>query len=111
MKYKKYLANQRAAAVYNLQCSSVLNERQLQRDLLAACSLKVCDEEVADRPILQCSLQAKNNKSYAKLMTFSEFTQRQTCLSITGEHLFAVCDRCNKTVSSMGGHGRHKVML
>ena len=55
------MADERTIPVRNLQCSSMLNEHQLQRDLLLACIVKVCDAAVTDSPILQRYLDIKHN--------------------------------------------------
>ena len=96
MTYTTYLLIFQTALVRHLQCSSMINEYQLQRDLPPTHALKVCDEAMVDIPLLQCYLHAKNNKRYVKLTKFSEFRPWWKFLSVTGEHVFAVCDRCNK---------------
>ena len=63
------MVDQRTAPVCHLQHSSILDECQLQRDLLPAHALKVCDAVVVDSPVLQCSisqhyLDVKHNETY-----------------------------------------------
>ena len=88
------MADQRTAPIHHLQ--RMLNERQLQRDLPPTHALKVCDEAVVDSPDLQHYLNIKHNQAYLKVTQFSEFRPWRKLLSITAEHVFAICDRHNK---------------
>ena len=65
-------------------------------DLPPACALKVCDEAVADSPVLQCYLDTKHNQTYVKVTQFLEFRPWWKFLSVTGEHVFVFCDKCNR---------------
>ena len=89
------MADQRKAPIHHFQWTNILYTHQLQRDLPPAPALKVCDAVVVESPNLQCYLHIKHNETYVKFIQFSEFRPWQKFLSVTGEHGFAVCDRCN----------------
>ena len=93
------MADERKAPVRHLQWNDIhyiAIHTSTSKRFAPSSPFVVCDMAVADSSILQCYLHAKNNKSYLKLMTFSEFRPWREFLSITGEYVFPVCDRCNK---------------
>ena len=86
------MADQRKAPVRHLQWNDIHSTRQLQR--FAACaSLFHYDITVADSPVLQRYLDIKHNRKQWELRTLGH---GGNFLSVTGEHVFALCDRCNK---------------
>ena len=48
------------------------------------------------QPPIATLFAAKNNKSYSKLMIFSEFNLWRKSLSVTVEHVFVIYDMCTK---------------
>ena len=89
------MADQRKAPVCHLQWNDIHSTCQRQRDLLPARALKVCENAVADSPILQRYLHIKHNETYVKVTHFSEFRPWRKFLSVTCEHMLVFCDRCN----------------
>ena len=89
------MVDQRKALVPHLQWNNIHYTRHPQRHYPPTRAFKVCDAAVVKCPILQRYFNFIHNETYVKNMQFSEFRPRWKFLSIPGEHMYAVSDRCN----------------
>ena len=86
------MVDQRKPHVCHLQWNDIHNTCQRQRDLPPTRAVMQQWETVS---ILQCYFHVKHNQTYIQIMQFLEFKPWQKCPSVTGEHVFVLCDRCN----------------